>query len=210
MSDDINITSHLDDMDTANSLLNILALESADAFRAALQPIHPADFSDQFEQLTAEQRHAFIARGGDLITAEVLAELEDEVVEDILPLLPSKQIAAAISDLDNDDATQIVEEMEPAQREDILERLDVADRAALEASLTFDEETIGRLMQREFVAAPPFWTVGDTIDHMRATGDDLYACRARKRLKRLCRARLSLSVKIWTKKRQPIYLRNTH
>ena len=173
MSDDINITPQLDDTDVSNSLLNILALESQDAFRDALAPIHPADFSDQFEQLTAEQRQAFIARGGDLITAEVLAELEDEVVEDILPLLPSKQIADAISDLDNDDATQIVEEMEPAQREDILERLDVADRAALEASLTFDEETIGRLMQREFVAAPPFWTVGDTIDHMRATGDAL-------------------------------------
>jgi len=173
MSDDTNITPHLDDMDAANSLLNILALESADEFRAALRPIHPADFSDQFEQLTAEQRQAFIARGGDLITAEVLAELEDEVVEDILPLLPSKQIAEAIGDLDNDDATQIIEEMEPAQREDIFDRLDKADRAALEASLTFDEETIGRLMQREFVAAPPFWTVGDTIDHMRATGDDL-------------------------------------
>ena len=28
-------------------------------------------------------------------------------------------------------------------------------------------------MQREFVAAPPFWTIGDTIDHMRDKGDDL-------------------------------------
>jgi len=28
-------------------------------------------------------------------------------------------------------------------------------------------------MQREFVAAPEFWTVGDAIDHMRETGEDL-------------------------------------
>ena len=171
-SDDLEFTSR-PDMDAQNPLLKILKIEDADAFREALRPIHPADFSDQFEQLTTDQREVFIARGGQLITAEVLAELEDEVVEDILPLLPSRQIAEAISDLDNDDATQIVEEMDDAQREDILERLDDADRAALEASLTFDEETIGRLMQREFVAAPPFWTVGDTIDHMRAAGDDL-------------------------------------
>ena len=171
-SDDLNYTPHLD-RGEQNQLLDALKITDAGEFREALRPIHPADFSDQFEQLSTDQREIIISRGGHLITAEVLAELEDEVVEDILPLLPSAQIAEAIGDLDNDDATQIVEEMEDAQREEVLERLDDVDRAALEASLTFDEETIGRLMQREFVAAPPFWTVGDTIDHMRDTGDDL-------------------------------------
>ncbi len=161
------------DFDGSNAIRDALLISDTQDFRAALDSIHPADFSDQLEQLPTEQRADLIARAGDLITADVLAELEDEVVEDILPLLPPEQIADAISDLDNDDATQIVEEMDAAQREDVLERLDDADRAALEASLTFDDETIGRLMQREFVAAPPFWTVGDTIDHMRATGGDL-------------------------------------
>jgi len=137
------------DLDEKNLVREALDIDNAQDFRAALDPIHPADFSDQLEQLSTEQREDLIARAGDLITADVLAELEDEVVEDILPLLPPEQIADAISDLDNDDATQIVEEMDAAQREDVLERLDDADRAA------------------------PFWTVGDTIDHMRAAGDDL-------------------------------------
>ncbi len=138
-----------------------------------LNDIHPADFSDQFEQLTTDQRESLIERAPELITADVLAELEDEVVEDILPLLPSGKIADAITELDNDDATQIIEEMDLAQREEVMGALEPEDRAALEASLEFDDETIGRLMQREFVAAPPFWTVGDTIDHMRETGEDL-------------------------------------
>ncbi len=142
-------------------------------FEILLDDMHPADFADQFEQLSSSQRESFIDRAGVLITADILAELEDEVVEDILPLLPSAQIANAITELDNDDATQIFEEMEDEQREQVLEALEPEDRAALEASLAFDEETIGRLMQREFVAAPPFWTVGDTIDHMRDTGEEL-------------------------------------
>ena len=90
-----------------------------------------------------------------------------------MPLLPNAQIAEAIHELDNDDATRIVEEMDEGQLEEVLDKLDDSDRANLEASLTFDEETIGRLMQREFVAAPPFWTIGDTIDHLRAQGDEL-------------------------------------
>ena len=135
--------------------------------------LHPADFSDQFEELTTEQREDVIERAPELITGEVLTELEDEVVEDILPLISSDQLADTIADLDNNDATQIIEEMDDAQREEVFEALGAADRAALEASLECEDETIGRLMQREFVAAPPFWTVGDTIDHMRETGKDL-------------------------------------
>lgn len=156
-----------------NVIVEALAEPQEDGLRSRLAAVHPADFSDQFEQLSADQREEFIHRAGDLISADVLAELEDEIVEDILPLLPAAQIADAITELDNDDATQIIEEMEADQRAEILDALEPEDRAALEASFSFDGETIGRLMQREFVAAPPFWTIGDTIDHMRSKGDDL-------------------------------------
>ena len=156
-----------------NPIVKALRDEEAGVLEHLLDDIHPADFSDQFEQLTTEQREQLIERAPELISADVLAELEDEIVEDILPLLPSGKIAEAITELDNDDATQIIEEMGDAQREEVLEALEPENRAALEASLEFDDETIGRLMQREFVAAPPFWTVGDTIDHMRGTGEDL-------------------------------------
>ena len=169
--DNPDITSS--DTSDENQIAKALRDEEAGVLEHLLDDIHPADFSDQFEQLTTEQREQLIERAPELISADVLAELEDEVVEDILPLLPSGKIADAITELDNDDATQIIEEMEDAQREEVLEALGPEDRAVLEASFEFDDETIGRLMQREFVAAPPFWTVGDTIDHMRGTGEDL-------------------------------------
>jgi len=159
--------------DAVNLIEGALAFGDDSALKAALTALHPADFSDQFEQLSAEQRADLVARAPALISGNVLTELEDEVVEDILPLLAPKQIAEAITELDHNDATQIVEEMEAAQRADVLGALPSEDRAALEDALTFDDETIGRLMQREFVAAPEFWNVGDTIDHMRETGDAL-------------------------------------
>ena len=153
---------------------NLIAKKlSGDSDLSTLSDLHPADFSDQFEQLTTEQRENLIEGMPELISGDVLTELEDEVVEDILPLLPSDQLTKALTEVDNDDATQIFEEMEVTQRAEILQALEPDDRAALEASLKFDDETIGRLMQREFVAAPPFWTVGDTIDHMRNTGEAL-------------------------------------
>ncbi|MEP1231661.1 MAG: magnesium transporter [Litorimonas sp.] len=156
-----------------NVITHALTLKDDAALRLALKALHPADFSDQLEQLTAEQRAGLIARAPELISGDVLTELEDEVVEDILPLLGAAKLAETITELDHNDATQIIEEMDEAQRADVLGALPRADRAALEEALTFDDETIGRLMQREFVAAPEFWSVGDTIDHMRETGGEL-------------------------------------
>ena len=156
-----------------NKIAKALLDEETGALDLLVGDMHPADFSDQFEELSDQQREDLIERAPELITGEVLTELEDEVVQDILPLISSSQLADTLSELDNDEATQIIEEMEDAQRDEVMEALDPADRASLQASLEFDEETIGRLMQREFVAAPPFWTVGDTIDHMRSTSEDL-------------------------------------
>lgn len=156
-----------------NPIVLALDLESDLELRIRLEALHPADFSDFLEALTFAQREALVERAPQLITGEILAELEDEVVEDMLPLLEPELIADALTELDNDDVTQIIEEMEPEQRANVLGAMEPTDRAEVEASLAFDDETIGRLMQREFVSAPEFWSVGDTIDHMRDTGEDL-------------------------------------
>ncbi len=155
------------------ALQDALAMDDDAALTETLARLHPADVSDELEQLSSEQREDIIARVPDIISGDVLAELEDDVVEDILPFLDADRIADALSDMDNDDATQILEEMNDAQREDVLDAVTPKDRIAYEESLAFDDETIGRLMQREFVAAPEFWTAGDAIDHMRGTGEDL-------------------------------------
>ncbi len=56
-------------------------------------------------------------------------------------------------------------------KQEILAQLPAGERAALERNLEYPEETAGRLMQTDFVAVPPFWTVGQVIDHMRETED---------------------------------------
>lgn len=177
MSDTPDLLDHQDrfssDRAPENPIVSALDLSSDMEVRVRLEALHPADFSDFVEELTDAQRATLIDRAPELITGELLAELEDDVVEDVLLLLEPGLIADALTELDNDDVTQIMEEMEDAQREDVLEAMQPLERAEVEASLAFDDETIGRLMQREFVSAPEFWTVGDTLDHMRETGEDL-------------------------------------
>lgn len=145
----------------------------AQALIALLDDVHPADIADYFEQLSTDERTAVVDIAPEVFTPDVLAEMVDEVVQDVLPLLENQQITDAVAKLDSDDAIQLFEELDERRRREVLDALPERDREEVEAGFAFDDETAGRLMQREFVAAPEFWTVGQTIDHMRAQGEKL-------------------------------------
>ncbi|MFP3541410.1 hypothetical protein SB770_33330, partial [Pseudomonas sp. SIMBA_044] len=85
------------------------------------------------------------------------------------------QIAAAIGDLDSDDAVYILEDLDQEDRDEILAQLPFTERVRLRRALDYPESSAGRRMQTEFVAVPPFWTVGQTIDYMREEEDLPYS-----------------------------------
>ena len=151
------------------------ALEARDTnwLSRALSRMHPADASDALEQLSGDDFAAIVELLGSELPADILIELRDEYREDAVELLPDKVVSAVLEDLTSDDATAILEDVEEERRERLLKDLAPEDRSPLEQALDFDEDTAGRLMQREFVAAPEFWTVGHTIDHARNTGEEL-------------------------------------
>jgi magnesium transporter len=77
-------------------------------------------------------------------------------------------VAEAMRELDTDDVVDILEDLDAPAQAEILGALDNIDRAAVEAALAYPEGSAGRLMQREVVVAPAHWTVGETIDFVRA------------------------------------------
>src|SRR5215469_16143671 len=107
------------------------------------------------------------------VLGEVLAELDTEIREDILEHLPPAILAKALGEMESDDAADVVDDLEEDKKAQVLAAMPDQERAAIETALAYEEETAGRLMQREVVAAPQFWTVGQAIDHVRAAGPDL-------------------------------------
>lgn len=138
-----------------------------------LRRMHPADAADALETLPYDEFEEAIELLGSELPSEILIELRDAYREGAVEMLPDGAVAQALDELDSDDATTILEDLEDDRRERILEDLAPVDRAELERSLSYEEDTAGRLMQTEFVAVPEFWTVGETIDHARGRGEDL-------------------------------------
>ncbi len=132
-----------------------------------LDPLHEADIADILEQISPSEREALLTLWGREIDGEVLSELEEGVRDEVMRDLPDDLLAEAVRDLETDDVVYLVEDLDEPQQEKLLEKLDDADRIAVERALTYDEDSAGRLMQREVVVAPEHWTVGDIIDYMR-------------------------------------------
>lgn len=142
-----------------------------EAARALVEPLHPADIADLIE-LTPEDRRGDVAAAlGDLMGAEVLSELNDYVRDTVVEALEPEQLAELAAELDTDDAVAIIEDLDAADQQAVLEAMEPEDRAAIESALSYPEESAGRLMQRDLVAVPEHWTVGQTIDFLRDTGD---------------------------------------
>ena len=75
------------------------------------------------------------------------------------------------SELDSDDALDVLEDLDEEAKQKILASVPVEERVILEQGLAYPEESAGRLMQRKLVAVPSYWTVGETIDFLRASDD---------------------------------------
>lgn len=129
------------------------------------------DLADVIEELAPEQRVELIEALGADFDFEVLTEVDEKVRDQISEALPNDVLAKAVTELDSDDAAYLLESLEADDRQEILDQLPQSDRAALERNLLYPGETAGRLMQADFVAVPPFWTVGQVIDFARDTED---------------------------------------
>ena len=155
-----------------NTIINAISNKNARSLKKLIEPLHPADQADMLERLTDEQISDFLELLGKSLDPEVLVYLDLNVQEKVIDFIGPKALAKAIPELHSDDAVEILQELEEADRNVIIKQLPKSDRILVEEALSFPESSAGRLMQREFLAFPGNWTVGQTIDHMRDQPQD--------------------------------------
>jgi magnesium transporter len=145
--------------------------ENAPALIGLVGDLHEADVADLIESLPGDARVPLVRLLGDEFDYATLTELDEAVRLKILEELPPDTLAEGIGELDSDDAVYILEDLDAEDQAAILDQLPYSDRIQLQRSLDYPEESAGRLMQTDFIAVPPFWSVGQTIDYMREAED---------------------------------------
>ncbi|MEZ5813213.1 MAG: magnesium transporter [Alphaproteobacteria bacterium] len=155
------------------SALDALHSEDSDTVCAVLDELSPADTADLLSKATQEDRSEIIHMYGDSLDPEVFTEMDTELGRATLEQMPAQQVANIIAALESDDALDLIQTLDDGFQQEIIHKLSAKTRMAVEEGLSFPEDSAGRLMQREVVAIPEIWTVGKTIDYLRAASEDL-------------------------------------
>lgn len=144
------------------------ALEEDDASKVLdlVQGLHASEVAKLIQYLSGMRRAKLIQYLRPTLDPEILTFLDDTVRDDVLSFFNTSELAAAVSDLESDDAFLVIEDLDVDQQHEILQSISLEDRAILEEVLGYPEDSAGRLMQREVVTVPSFWTVGQTLDYI--------------------------------------------
>ncbi|MBW3098522.1 magnesium transporter [Pseudohoeflea coraliihabitans] len=135
--------------------------------RSEVGALHVSELGDLLEAINTAQRQELVRLLGDDFDFAALTEVDEAIRLEIADAMPNAKIAEALGELESDDAVYILEDLEEEDQLEILAQLPFTERIRLRRALDYPEDTAGRRMQTEFVAVPPFWTVGQTIDYMR-------------------------------------------
>jgi len=153
--------------DFFNDFIDKLKSRDSKKLFKKIKDSHPSEVAAYLQALNEEHRTRFIKFLEKDFDIKILAELEQSFLEKIIDEFSFKTIEKAIKKLDSDEAASIIEVLDSEKKLKILSEIPKKDRLFIEDNLSYDENTAGRLMQKEVVKIPFDFDVGNTIDFLR-------------------------------------------
>lgn len=125
--------------------------------------LHAADIAQLIQLMSPYYRNEFVDILGENFNPEILTYLDDSVRESIIDLWAQTELSAALSKVEEQDAVEILSELDSDTRRTLLRTLKPELRILLEEGLAYPEYSAGRIMQHDFIALPKKWLVSQAI-----------------------------------------------
>ena len=163
---------HLTDENIKN-IVEAVECQDTDTVTTALNDLSDADTAELLAKIDTDNREELLNMYGETLSPSCFLEMDTELQRITLSSMPAHQVASIITELESDDALELIMSLDEDFQNKIIKKLNAKLRVVLEEGLSFPEDSAGRLMQREVVSVPELWTTGKTIDYLRAASHDL-------------------------------------
>lgn len=158
--------------DIVSDVKKAIKSEDVDTILQQIDELHAADKAELINTLPSEHRCELANMlAGDGFDHEILPYLSSEAADDVLEALGIEGSADALIQLDTDDAIDVIEELGAQEQQDLLDAVPELLREELTEGLSYPQDSAGRLMTKKLISVPDYWTVGQTIDHIRDKAD---------------------------------------
>ncbi len=140
-----------------------------------IKDLHPADIAELYRELELEEAKFLYLIADDETAADVITELEEDERGRLLDSLPSEVIAKRyIGKMESDDAADVLGEMDEERQQEVLSHLeDIKTAGDIADLLSYDEDTAGGLMGKEFIKVKESWTLQTALRSMRHQGEEM-------------------------------------
>ncbi len=131
-----------------------------------IDDMHPSEIANLLKDIDEDSFNEAIKLIPKEMIAEVALELPDRYFDDIVESYTPKEIAESLSDLESDDQTDFMQDLEEHDEQvakEVFEHLDEDDKADILHLKQYDEDEAGAYMQTEVYAAGLENTVHDVI-----------------------------------------------
>lgn len=137
-----------------------------------LSTMHPADLADILENLDTHSRKQVLESLDEDLAAETLEEIDSEYKGTIIKELSDSKAVEVLENMPNDEIADLLDDLDEEEREKILVNLEREDAEEVKELLRYEDETVGSIMSKEFIAVNLDITVADTIEMLKEMKPD--------------------------------------
>lgn len=147
-----------------NDLLNNEEFNKAVEIMGAL---HYADLANFLDNVSPRINKIIVPLLHSKLKPETLVDLNVSTKIIIIQILGVSKSAQLISQLDIEDAVEVIVDLDKKTKKSILQHLKIQKRQQIIEGCTYPENTVGRVVERNFVSLQEEWTVSKAIDFIR-------------------------------------------
>ncbi len=159
-----------------DDLIEIINNEDSKKAFQILEELYAADIAEIYNELNIEQaKYLYLLIDDGEKAADVIAELDDDDRERFLAVLPSDVIAGKFIDhMDSDDAADVIADLPEKKQEEVLQHIkDLEQAGDIVDLLTYDEDTAGGIMAKEYIAVNIKMNLEEAITEIRKQAEEL-------------------------------------
>ena len=142
-----------------------------DDSRVLLKSLRPQETANLLEASPPKVREFLWDLLDDDMSNQVLYHLAEDVRADFLEGMDTAQLVAAADDLDTDDLADLLQELPDTIAQQVLDSMGAADRARVEAVMSFPEDSAGGLMNTDAITVQPRHALEIVLRYLRLRKD---------------------------------------
>ena len=156
-----------DEKNTLNFLLDNSADLTTQEVRSLLNKLSSSEIAHALESSPPKQRKLFFSLLETNEEGDVLADLGEEIQQELVSNISNEELAEAVKQLEPDETVDILQNLPEDRMNTILSKMSFRDRKRIEIGLTYPENTAGGLLNTDVISVRPSHSIEVVINYLR-------------------------------------------